>query len=79
VLFAIGAIFPIVPFTFLSGTAAVVASIALSMLGLFGIGALITLMTGRGVPFSGARQVLIGLAAAGLTFGIGALIGGVVG
>jgi vacuolar iron transporter family protein len=79
VLFAIGAIFPIVPFTFLSGTAAVVASVALSTLGLFGIGALITLMTGRGVAFSGARQVLIGLAAAGLTFGVGALIGGVVG
>jgi VIT1/CCC1 family predicted Fe2+/Mn2+ transporter len=79
VLFAIGAIIPILPFIVMTGTAAAVASAAVSTLGLFGIGALITLMTGRGVLFSGARQVLIGLAAAGLTFGIGALIGGVVG
>ncbi|MGV1048753.1 MAG: VIT1/CCC1 transporter family protein [Solirubrobacterales bacterium] len=79
VLFAIGAIFPIVPFVFLGGAAAVVASAALSALGLFAIGALITLVTGRGVLFSGSRQVLIGLAAAALTFGIGALIGTVTG
>ena len=79
VLFAIGAIFPIVPFIVLSGTAAVVASVALSVLGLFGIGALITLMTGRGVLFSGGRQVLIGLGAAALTFGVGRLIGTAVG
>ncbi|MGZ4269962.1 MAG: VIT1/CCC1 transporter family protein [Solirubrobacteraceae bacterium] len=79
VLFAIGAIFPIVAFIVLSGTAAVIASVVLSTLGLFGIGALITLMTGRSVLFSGTRQVVIGLAAAALTFGIGALIGGVVG
>jgi VIT1/CCC1 family predicted Fe2+/Mn2+ transporter len=79
VLFAVGAIVPILPFIVLTGTAAVVASASLSTLALFGIGALITLMTGRGVLFSGARQVLIGLAAAALTFGIGALIGGIIG
>lgn len=79
VLFAIGAIVPILPFIFLSGTAAAVASAALSTLALFGIGALITLMTGRGVLFSGGRQVAIGLGAAALTFGIGALIGSAVG
>jgi VIT1/CCC1 family predicted Fe2+/Mn2+ transporter len=32
-------------------------------------------MTGRSVWFSGTRQVLVGLAAAALTFGIGRLIG----
>jgi vacuolar iron transporter family protein len=79
VLFSIGAIFPILPFMFLSGTVAAIASAALSALALFGIGALITLMTGRGVLFSGTRQVAIGLAAAALTYGIGALIGGTVG
>jgi vacuolar iron transporter family protein len=79
VLFSIGAIFPIVPYIFLTGTVAVVASAALSVLALFGIGALITLMTGRGVLFSGGRQVLIGLAAAALTYGVGALIGTTVG
>ena len=67
------------PFIFLIGTAAAVASVVLSTLALFGIGAPITRLTGRGVLFSGARQLLIGAAAAALTFGIGALIGGVVG
>lgn len=35
----------------------------------------ITLFTGRSVLFSGTRQVLFGLAAAAVTFGIGRLIG----
>jgi len=39
------------------------------------IGAAITMLTGRGVLYSGLRQLLIGMAAAGVTFGIGHLIG----
>lgn len=74
-LFAVGAIFPIFPFLFWSGTAAIYISLAVSGVGLFIIGAAITLMTGRGVLFSGTRQVLVGLVAAALTFGIGRLIG----
>jgi VIT1/CCC1 family predicted Fe2+/Mn2+ transporter len=76
VLFAIGATVPIVPYLFGGGTGAIVLSAVLSAAALFGIGALITLMTGRGVLFSGGRQVLVGFAAAALTFGLGALIGG---
>jgi len=79
VLFAIGAVIPIVPYIFLSGTLAAVLSAVLCTLALFGIGALITLVTGRSVLFSGTRQVVIGLAAAALTFGIGRLIGTAVG
>lgn len=75
VLFAIGAVVPVAPFLFLGGLPAVGLSVVLSTLGLFGIGAAITLLTGRSVWYSGARQVLIGLAAAGITFGIGRLIG----
>lgn len=75
VLFAVGAIIPVLPFVFLSGTSAVVLSIILSALALFGIGALITLMTGRSVLYSGMRQVVVGLAAAALTYGVGSLIG----
>ncbi|NWF80475.1 MAG: VIT1/CCC1 transporter family protein [Chloroflexi bacterium] len=74
-LFAVGAIVPVLPFLFLSGLAAVGLSVALSTLGLFGIGAAITLLTGRSVWYSGMRQVLVGLAAAAITFGIGWLIG----
>lgn len=75
ILFAVGAIVPVAPFLFLSGTAAILWSVVVSALGLFLIGAGITLLTGRGVLFSGARQLLIGLGAAALTFGIGRLIG----
>jgi vacuolar iron transporter family protein len=74
-LFLVGAIAPAAPFVFLSGTAAIVTSLAASGLALFAIGAAITLLTGRGVLYSGLRQLLIGMAAAGVTYGIGHLIG----
>jgi len=75
VLFALGAVVPVLPFIFLTGMTAVFVSVGLSALALFGIGAAITLMTGRSVLSSGARQVLFGLLAAAITFGIGRLIG----
>lgn len=74
-LFAVGAIFPLFPFFFLQGLTAVFTSLAVSGVGLFIIGAAITLMTGRNVLYSGFRQVLFGLGAAGLTYGVGKLIG----
>lgn len=74
-LFAFGAIFPISPFLFQSGMSAVYLSLAVSAVGLFIIGAAITLMTGRNLFHSGFRQVLFGLGAAGLTYGLGKLIG----
>jgi VIT1/CCC1 family predicted Fe2+/Mn2+ transporter len=74
-LFAAGAILPVIPYFFLSGTTALVASAGLSTVGLFLIGAAITLFTGRQVLYSGARQVLFGLAAAAVTFSVGKLIG----
>jgi VIT1/CCC1 family predicted Fe2+/Mn2+ transporter len=74
-LFALGAIIPVLPFILFSGTTAVFWSMAFSAVGLFILGAGITLFTGRNVFASGLRQVLFGLLAAGLTFGIGRLIG----
>ena len=74
-LFAFGALFPILPYLFSSGTVAILLSLMVSAIGLFIIGAAITLMTGRSVWFSGMRQVLVGIAAAALTYGIGKLIG----
>ncbi len=75
VLFSIGAVVPVLPYAFLSGLTAVIVSMVLSALGLFIVGAGITLFTGRSVLYSGTRQVLFGLAAAIITFGIGRLIG----
>ncbi len=74
-LFAMGAVIPVFPFIFASGLTAVSISVGLSILGLFGIGAAITILTGRSVWASGSRQVIIGLAAAAITFAIGRLIG----
>ena len=74
-LFAIGAIIPVIAFTFLTGLTAVMLSMILSAIGLFIVGAGITLFTGRNVFYSGTRQVLFGLVAAMITFGIGRLIG----
>ena len=74
-LFSIGAIVPVISFFFMQGFGAVLVSLILSSLALFLIGAAITLLTGRNVLFSGFRQVLFGLLAAGITFGIGRLIG----
>jgi len=74
-LFAAGAIFPVAPYFFLAGNAALFASIVASGAALFLIGAGTTLFTGRGFWFSGLRQLLVGIAAAGVTYGIGRLIG----
>lgn len=75
ILFAIGAVIPLTAFMFTGGTKAIIISVSMSAAGLFLIGAAITLFTGKNVWFSGFRQVLFGLAAAAITFGIGKLIG----
>jgi VIT1/CCC1 family predicted Fe2+/Mn2+ transporter len=74
-LFAAGAIIPVLPYVFLTGPAGIIVSAAASALGLFLIGAAITLMTARNPILSGLRQMGFGLAAAAITFGIGRLVG----
>ncbi|MCL4529975.1 MAG: VIT1/CCC1 family protein [Chloroflexi bacterium] len=74
-LFAFGALFPLLPFFFLSGNTAIFTSLVMSAFGLFLFGAAITLMTGQNAVYAGGRQVLVGMAAAGLTYGVGKLIG----
>jgi len=74
-LFAVGAIVPVLPFFFLGGIEAVAVSLGLSTLAMFIIGAGTTLFTGRGLLFSGVRQMAIGLAAAAVTYGVGRLAG----
>jgi VIT1/CCC1 family predicted Fe2+/Mn2+ transporter len=75
-LFAVGAFIPVLPYIFTAGVAALVASILLSAVGLFLVGAGITLTTGTPLLKAGGRQVLFGMAAAGITFGLGRLVGG---
>lgn len=75
VLFAIGAVVPLVPFIFGLETDFIVIALVSSTLGLFLLGAATTLFTGKSIWFSGFRQLIFGLGAAAITFGIGRLIG----
>lgn len=74
-LFSVGAIIPLFPFFVVSGYNALVLSLLASVIGLFTIGASITLFTGKSIVYSGFRQIGFGLAAAAITYGIGSLIG----
>jgi vacuolar iron transporter family protein len=74
-LFAMGAIVPVVPFFWMAGNAAIAASVGLSALALALIGAGTSLFTGRNVAYSAARQLVLGLAAAAITYGVGRLAG----
>ena len=74
-LFAVGAVVPVIPFLFVKDHRAPVASVAAGGVGLFVIGAAISLFTGRNVLWSGTRQLLLGFAAAGATYAIGRAIG----
>ena len=79
VLFATGAIIPVLPFLIGAGAGAIVASAVMSGVALFALGAAITLLTGRHPLFAGLRQVGFGMAAAAITFGIGTLLGTAIG
>ncbi len=74
-LFSLGAVFPILPYFFLSGLPALVGSLITCGAALFLVGAGTSLFTGINTLFAGGRQVLIGYAAAGITFAIGRLAG----
>jgi VIT1/CCC1 family predicted Fe2+/Mn2+ transporter len=75
VFFSIGAALPLLPFLLTSGQPAFVAALVISFVALFAVGAAVSLVTGKSMLFSGARQVLIGAAAAVVTYGVGTLIG----
>src|SRR6266700_6494952 len=75
-LFAMGAIIPVLLFAFGGGWLAVVISLLLGILGLFVVGVGITLTTGAPLLKAGGRQVLLGLLASALTFALGWLVGG---
>jgi VIT1/CCC1 family predicted Fe2+/Mn2+ transporter len=74
-LFACGALFPVAPYFFLGGQAALLASVASTAGGLALIGIGTSLFTGRSMLFSIARQFVITSVAAAITFGVGYLLG----
>ena len=73
--FAAGAVVPLLPFIFFPGKSALFGAVLLTLFSLFGVGAALSLFTGRHAVRSGLRMMLIGAAAGAMTFAIGKLVG----
>lgn len=70
--FLLGAVFPVLPYIFMTGLSAVLVSLALSGLGLAAVGVLKAAVTGQRLWLGGAQVLLVGGAAAlvGYLFGV---------
>jgi len=75
IAFAIGAIIPLLPFLLTDKPMAVYLSLGFTGLTLMAIGATLSLFTNRSSFYSGLRMLLIGAAAAGITYFSGKLLG----
>lgn len=75
VSFTLGAILPLFPWFFTHGTAGVVASVIIGAVAALLLGALIGFMAGRSVAGTAVRQLVVAALAAGVTFGVGHLLG----
>ena len=71
--FALGALLPVLPY--LLGARSLWPAAVLAAIGLFTAGAVVSRVTARTWWFSGLRQLLLGGAAAVLTYAVGSLIG----
>jgi len=71
---ALGACIPLLPFLVLSDQAAIWASLSVSMLAHFGVGAARSVFTGRGIWASGRDMFLVGFGVAGVGYIIGDLL-----
>lgn len=71
--FAIGALVPVLPYLF--GAHALWPAVVVALAGLFLCGAVVTRVTSRSWWFGGLRQLVLGAAAASLTYAFGSLVG----
>ena len=72
---AIGAFIPIIPFFFMSGIDAVIASFAISIVAHFAVGAVKSLITIRSWWASGLEMTTVGVIEAVVTYGLGLAFG----
>ena len=72
--FSIGAILPLLPWFFISGTAVVLASVVIGALAAVALGAAIGSFSGQGVWRTAGRQLLAAIVAASVTYGVGRLL-----
>ena len=77
--FAVGAAVPLIPFLFAAGEGGVAAAAVLAGVALFAVGAVLSLYSGRGGLYGGARTALIGGGAAAATYLVGHLFGAALG
>jgi VIT1/CCC1 family predicted Fe2+/Mn2+ transporter len=78
-MFGLAALVPILPFVFpMSSSEALLASIVATIVALFGVGAMKTIFSRKGWVRSGLEMMLIGAAAAAITYTIGKLFSSVV-
>lgn len=74
VSFALGALVPLLPY--LLGLDHLLVAIALTLVALFGCGAVVSRVTSRSWWYGGGRQVLLGGLAFAATYAVGAAVGG---
>lgn len=75
IAFSVGGLVPLFPFIFQLQNSTLQISIGLTALALFGVGATLSLFTGRNAWWGGSRMLLIGGSAGALTYFIGNLLG----
>lgn len=75
--FSVGAAVPVLPYLF--GAGALWPAVVVALLGLFLCGAVVARVTARSWWYSGLRQMLLGGAAAAVTYALGAVFGVAVG
>ena len=73
--FATGALIPVLPYLFTHGSTALFVALGLTALSLFVVGSLTARLTHQPLLFGGARMLLVGAVATGVTYVIGKLIG----
>ncbi len=73
--FAVGAIFPVIPWLFAGGTTALIISIVLASVALLAVGGTVGRLSGLGITRSALRQFAVGAGAAAVTFILGRLVG----
>ncbi|HEX3541601.1 MAG TPA: VIT1/CCC1 transporter family protein [Acidimicrobiales bacterium] len=73
--FALGALVPLVPWFLTQGALAVAVSMVLGAVAAILIGVALARYTGRSPVASSIRQLLVTVAAAGVTYGVGAAVG----
>ncbi len=78
VTFSIGAIIPLVPWFFIRGTPAALASIVLGAIAVLAVGWTVAIFTGRSRVRAALRQLAFATVAAGVAFGVGHLVGNLV-